>query len=196
MKLTSKSLFIFGLLIGLSGCSSVSQPKQGEPLLTKAALVAAQATVVAVNQATREVTLELPSKPGNTLVDVTVSDDVKNLSQVRLGDRVTVEYIEAVFVDLFRAGEVEPGVNVTVAAATAPPGARPAAAKGIEKSVTAVIEAIDKENELVALRIPEGIYKIVKVRNPAILEKVSVGDKVQFSFVRAWALSVTPSPVR
>lgn len=196
MKLTSKSLFIFGLLIGLSGCSSVSQPKQGEPLLTKAALVAAQATVVAVNQATREVTLEVPSKPGNTLVDVTVSDDVKNLSQVRLGDRVTVEYIEAVFVDLFRAGEVEPGVNVTVAAATAPPGARPAAAKGIEKSVTAVIEAIDKENELVALRIPEGIYKIVKVRNPAILEKVSVGDKVQFSFVRAWALSVTPSPVR
>lgn len=196
MKLTSKSLFIFGLLIGLSGCSSVSQPKQGEPLLTKAALVAAQATVVAVNQATREVTLEVPGKPGNTLVDVTVSDDVKNLSQVRLGDRVTVEYIEAVFVDLFRAGEVEPGVNVTVAAATAPLGARPAAAKGIEKSVTAVIEAIDKENELVALRIPEGIYKIVKVRNPAILEKVSVGDKVQFSFVRAWALSVTPSPVR
>lgn len=196
MKLRIKSLFLFGLLIGLSGCSSVSQPKQGEPLLTKAALVAAQATVVAVNQATREVTLEVPSKPGNTLVDVTVSDDVKNLSQVRLGDRVTVEYIEAVFVDLFRAGEVEPGVNVTVAAATAPPGARPAAAKGIEKSVTAVIEAIDKENELVALRIPEGIYKIVKVRNPAILEKVSVGDKVQFSFVRAWALSVTPSPVR
>ena len=196
MKLTSKSLFVFGLLIGLSGCSSVSQPKQGEPLLTKAALVAAQATVVAVNYATREVALEVPNKPGNTFVDVTVSDDVKNLSQVRLGDRVTVEYIEAVLVDLFRAGEVEPGVNLTVAAATAPPGARPAAAKGIEKSVTAVIEAIDKENELVALRIPERIYKIVKVRNPAILEKVSVGDKVQFSFVRAWALSVTPSPVR
>ena len=196
MKLTSKSLFIFGLLIGLSGCSSVSQPKQGEPLLTKAALVAAQATVVAVNYATREVTLEVPNEPGNTFVDVTVSDAVKNLSQVRLGDRVTVEYIEAVLVDLFRAGEVEPGVNLTVAAATAPPGARPAAAKGIEKSVTAVIEAIDKENELVALRIPERIYKIVKVRNPAILEKASVGDKVQFSFVRAWALSVTPSPVR
>jgi hypothetical protein len=73
-------------------------------------------------------------------VDVAVGDDVKNLSQVRFGDRVTVEYIEAVFVGRFRAGEAEPGVSVTVGAASAPPGARPAAAKGIEKSVTAVVE--------------------------------------------------------
>jgi Cu/Ag efflux protein CusF len=164
--------------------------------LTKAAVVSAQATVVGVNYKTREVTLEVRNKPGDNFVDVTVSDDVKNLSQVRFGDRVTVDYIEAVSVDLFRAGDVEPGVGVAVAAAKAAPGARPAGAKGIETSVTAVIEAIDRENELVALRMPDGVHKIVKVSNPAILERVSAGDKVRISFVRAWAVSVTPSPVR
>jgi len=196
MKLNPKSLFLFGLIVGVSGCSAVGQPKQGEPLLTKAAVVSAQGTVVGVNYKPREVRLEVPNKPGDNFVDVTVSDDVKNLSQVRFGDRVTVDYIEAVFVDLFRAGEVEPGVNVTVAAAKAPSGARPAAARGIEKSVTAVIEGIDKENELVALRIPEGIYKVVKVSDLAALDKVAVGDKIRISFTRAWAISVTPSPVR
>lgn len=196
MKLNLASLLVLGAIISASGCSSVNQSTQGEPLLTKAAVVSAQATIVGVNPETREVTLEIPNKPGDNFVDVTVSDDVKNLSQIRFGDRVTVEYIEAVFVDLFRPGEAEPGVDVTVAAARADPGARPAAAKGIERSVTAVIEEIDKENELVAFRIPDGIYKIVKVRNPAILDRVSVGDKVRISFTRAWAISVTPSPVR
>jgi len=190
------SLFLFGLIIGVAGCSSVDQPKQGEPLLTKAAVISAQATVVGVNYATREVRLEVPNKPGDNFVDVTVSDDVTNLEQVRFGDRVTVEYIEAVSVDLFRPGEVEPGVGVTVAAAKAAPGTRPAGAKGIETSVTAVIEAIDRGNELVALRMPDGVRKIVKVSNPAILERVSAGDKVRISFVRALAVSVTPSPVR
>lgn len=195
MKVSLKNLLALGLVIAASGCSSVSQLNQGEPLLTKAAVVSAQATVVGINHNTREVRLEIPNKPRNDFVDLTVSDDVKNLSQIRLGDQVTVEYIEAVSVDLFRAGEAQPGVAVTVAAANAPPGARPAAAGGIEKSVTAIVEGIDKENQLVALGIPDGIYKIVKVSNPSILDRVSVGDKVRVSFTRAWAIRVTPSPV-
>ena len=89
------------------------------------------------------VRLEVPNKPGDNLVDLTVSDAVKNLSQVRFGDRVTVDYIEAVSVDLFRPGDVQARVGVAVAAAKTPPGARPAGAKGIETSVTAVIGAID-----------------------------------------------------
>jgi Cu/Ag efflux protein CusF len=192
MRLNPASLFLVCLLVAVSGCSSV-EPR-GEPLLTKAAVVSVQATIVRVDQQTREVTLSLPGKAGDTLVDLTVSDEVTNLDQVRPGDQVAVEYLEAVFVDRFRAGEVEPGVSVTVAVANAPAGARPAATAGIEKSVTAVIEGIDNENELVALRMPEGTYKIVKVSNPANLDRVAPGDKVRISFTRAWAISVSPSP--
>ena len=194
MQLNLTSLLVLGLIVGVSGCSSVSQPKQGEPLLTQAAVVSAQATIVGINYDTREVTLEIPNKPGDNFVDVVVSDDVKNLSQIRFGDQVTVEYIETVSVTLFRAGEVKPGVDVTVAAANAAPGARPARATGIEKSITVVVEGVDRNNELVALRMPDGVKKIVRVSNPANLDSVSTGDKVRISFVRALATRVTPNP--
>jgi hypothetical protein len=36
----------------------------------------------------------------------------------------------------------------------------------------------------------------VKVNNPAILDRLQVGDKVRATFARALAVSVTPSPVR
>jgi hypothetical protein len=196
MKLNLLGAFALGAAIGVSGCSTGTQTKPGQPLLMEAAVISTQATIVGIDYKTRVVSLEIPNKPGDNFVDVVVSDDVKNLSQVRFGDRVVVEYLEAVSVDLFRAGEVEPGVGVTAVTGTAAPGARPAAMAGTEKSVVAVIEAIDKANELVALRMPDGAGKTVKVRNPENLDRVSVGDKVLISFTRAWAVSIRPSPVR
>lgn len=196
MKLKLLGACTLGAAIGISGCSTGTETKQGQPLLTKAAVISTQATIVGIDYKTRVVSLEVPNKPGDNFVDVVVSDDVKNLSQVRFGDRVVVEYLEAVSVDLFRAGEVDPGVGVTAVTGTAAPGARPAAVEGTEVSVVAVIEAIDKGSELVALRMPDGAGKTVKVRNPENLDRVSVGDKVRISFTRAWAVSIRPSPVR
>ena len=194
MKLNLKILFLLGLILGVAGCSSVDSRDKGSPLLSKMVVVTVQATVLDVDHETREVTLKVPGEAGDYRLDVVVGDEVRNLSQVRSGDRVTVDYIEAVSVDLFRAGAVQPGVEVTAAVARAVPGTRPAAAKGIETSVTAVIEEIDKENDLVALRLPDGSYKIVKVSNPANLDRVSAGDKVRITFTSAWAVSVDPSP--
>ena len=196
MKLNLLGVFALGAAIGISGCSTGTQTKPGQPLLTEATVISTQATIVGIDYKTRVVSLEIPNKPGDNFVDVVVSDDVKNLSQVRFGDRVVVEYLEAVSVDLFRAGEVEPGAAVTAVAGRAAPGTRPAAMAGTETSVVAVIEAIDKASELVALRMPDGANKTVKVRNPENLDRVSVGDKVRISFTRAWAVSIRPSPVR
>mgnify|MGYP003572848568 FL=1 len=196
MKLNLLGVFALGAAIGISGCSTGTQTKPGQPLLTEATVISTQATIVGIDYKTRVVSLEIPNKPGDNFVDVVVSDDVKNLSQVRFGDRVVVEYLEAVSVDLFRAGEVEPGAAVTAVAGSAAPGTRPAAMAGTETSVVAVIEAIDKASELVALRMPDGANKTVKVRNPENLDRVSVGDKVRISFTRAWAVSIRPSPVR
>lgn len=182
--------------IGIAGCSTDSQVTQGEPLVAQATVVSTQATIVRVNQKTREVTLEVPNKPGDNFVDVVVSDDVKNLSQIRFGDRVTVQYIEAVFVDLFQPGEVEPGIRVGTVTETAKPGQRPAGVTAEKVSVVAVIEAINVREELVTLRGSEGMVKTVKVNNPAILDRLKVGDKIKTTLVRGLAIDVTPSPVR
>lgn len=195
MKFRMFGLVALGVAMGFSACSTGTQTTKGQPLLMKAAVYSTQATIVGINAGTREVTLEVPNKPGDNFFDVAVSDDVENLSHVRFGDRVTVEYVEAVFVDLFEAGEVDPGVGFAAAVGTAPPHERPARSVSEGVSVVAVIEAIDKENELVTLRGAEGMTKVVKARNPANLDKVKVGDKVKITFARALAVRVTPSPV-
>jgi hypothetical protein len=84
---------------------------------------------------------------------------------------VTVKYIEAVVVDLLQPGEVERGITVVTAKGTAKPGQRPAGAVAKKVSVVSVIEAIDREDELVTLRGPEGRIKTVKINNPVILNR-------------------------
>lgn len=195
MKTTLWSACIAALAILLVACETTTPTKTRQPLAAQAVVYSTQATVVRANYQTSELTLEVPNKPGDNFFDVSVSPDV-DLSQVRLGDRVTVKYIEAVFVDLFRAGDVDPGIGFAAAVGTAPPHARPARAVATGVTVVAVIEAIDYENEIVSLRGPDGIAKTFKVRNLDGLDKLKVGNKVKTTFARAWAIGITPSPVR
>jgi len=194
----TSSLFhagIAALAIFLAGCETYTQTKQektqGEPLLATAVVYSTQAIVVRANYETRELTLEVPNKPGDNFFDVSVSDDL-DLSRVRLGDRLTVRYIEAVFVDLFRAGDVDPGIGFAAAVGASPPHARPARAVAEEVSLVTRIEAIDYENELLTLRGRDGTTKTVKVRNPENLDKLAVGNKVKTTFARAWVFGITP----
>jgi hypothetical protein len=204
MNRIALSALITAAAIGITACSTESQtrpettdqPLQGQPLFAKGTVVSTQATIVRVNQKDRVVTLEVPNKPGDNFVDVSVGDNVKNLDQIRFGDRVTVKYVEAVFVQLLRHGKAEPGIDVAAAPARAEPGQRPAGAVAKKVSVIAVVEAVDKEDKLVTLRGPKGNTKMVEVGNPEILDKLRVGSKVKTTFARAFAVSITPSPVR
>jgi hypothetical protein len=182
------------LALWIAGCTTSPQAPAGQPLLGKAAVFSTQATVVAADYATRELTLEVPNKPGDNFFDVYVGEDFGDLSEVRLGDRLTVSYIEAVFVDLFRPGDVDPGIGFAEAIGTAPPHQRPARAVAEGVSVVAVVEGIDRANELVALEGPKGVEKVLKVRNPEILARLQVGDKVKTTFARALILRIGPNP--
>jgi hypothetical protein len=163
-------------------------------LLGEGAVFSTQATVVAADYATRELTLEVPNKPGDNFFDVYVGEDFGDLSQVRLGDRLTVSYVQAVFVDLFQPGEVDPKVGFAEAIGTAPPHTLPA--RGVARGVFVVAEVkdIDRANQLVDLRGPKGVDKVFRVRNPAILDRIQVGDKVKTTFARAWVVDITPNP--
>jgi len=187
---------VVALAIVLAGCETGSQTRQGQPLMTKAVVYSTQATIVAANPATRELTLEVPNKPGDNFFDVYVGDEIGDLSAVRLGDRIRVSYIEAVFVDLFRAGEVDPGIGFVTAAGSAAPHQSPARVVAEGVSLVGVIEAIDKANELVAIRGSDGVSKVLKVRNPEKLNDLKVGNKVKTTFARAWVTKITPSSAR
>lgn len=190
MKRTLLIAFCTILAIGLS-TANASDHKAADvekPGMIQAVVTKFEATVEAVDHDNRKVTLKGPE--GKTIT-IDVQEDVKNLPQVEVGDLVTIEYIEAVSIQVFAEGEVEAGATAVAATASAEAGQKPSGVQVEEVTVVATIEAIDKEQELVTLKGAEGRTKTVKPNNPENLEKVVVGDKVMITYTGILGIEVT-----
>ncbi len=159
-----------------------------KPGILEAVVTTIEATVEKVDHDSRKVTLKGPE--GKTIT-IEVDERVKNLPQVEVGDLVTVEYVEAVAIQVFAPGEMTPGINAVTTIGSAKPGEKPAGLAMKEITAVATINAIDKANSLVTLAGTEGRVKTVKASNPENLEKVTVGDKVMITYTEAIGISVT-----
>jgi hypothetical protein len=124
---------------------------------------------------------------GNSVI-VKAGEEVINLPQVKVGDKVVLDYVEALAVRMAKPGEVRDETTGLLGAAE--PGSKPGVIGATETTVSATIEAIDKKNETVTLKVPDGGIKIVKVQDPANLKKVKVGDTIVITYTEALALSV------
>ena len=160
---------------------------QGEAILSSTTVTA---TVAKINHKTREVTLKTDDGQETTFV---AGAAVKNLAQVKKGDVVTATYTEAVAYEVRKSGKA-PGAESTVAAATAEPGAKPAGVVGRQTTVTVAIAAIDPKAPSVTFKGPGGETRTVKVRDPAKLQGVSVGDMVDLTYAEAVAVKVEKAP--
>jgi Cu/Ag efflux protein CusF len=176
------------ILTACAGTQTEDMPAAvDKPSMQESNTTTATATVEAVDMANRVVTLK--GEDGKTFT-IPVSEEVKNLPQVEVGDQVRVEYIEAVAIQVMAADGSAPAAMAGQAMATAEPGAKPAGAMVNEVTVTTTIEAIDKAAQTVTLRGPEGNLETVQVRNPKNLENVEVGDKVVITYSESLAVSV------
>ncbi len=155
--------------------------------LTKERLINETATVEAVNYDTRVVTLKGPK--GNVF-DITAGDQVRNLAQVKAGDKVKVKYYQSVAVKVMAPGQAPGGTQATVVQKRAKLGEKPGGMIGGEITITAKVEAIGKKKQSVTLKGPEGKTLKVKVEHPEYLEHVKVGDDVLITMTEALAISV------
>jgi hypothetical protein len=152
------------------------------------------AVVEAINVQNRIVTLRSLTRDASVVMEV--GDQVRNLDQVKVGDGVVVEFLEAIAVDLKKGGGMTPSAGIGGAAARAKPGEKPAAVLGGALEVVATIVAIDADEPSVTLKGPEGKVIEVLVQHPEKLADVDVGDQVVITYKRAVAVAVTPSPVK
>jgi hypothetical protein len=149
------------------------------------------ASVTAIDVATRKVTLKGQKGKEET---ITVSPDVKNLDQVKVGDLVVVTFSQGVVLSMAAPGAkpVEPTATATGAAAA--PGEKPAADVKATVKGTVTIAAIDMKTRVVTLVGPEGRKFKVAAGKEIPLEKVKVGDKVNAEYTEAVAIAVEPAP--
>lgn len=157
---------------------------------TIATTVSVSATVTAIDQATREVTLKGPE---GREVTVTAGPDVRNLAQVKVGDLVTVRYLESLTLTLKKAGKEARTMKESETGARAKAGERPGGAVARQVEVVADVIAVDAKTQTVTLRGPKRTVDL-KLRDPEQFKLVKVGDQVQAVYTEAVALAVEPAP--
>lgn len=154
--------------------------------------ITAEAIVTRVDVPNRIVTLR---RSNGETVSVRVGDQVRNLEQVRRGDRVVVVYFESIAFRVVKPGEAKPSVTTDDDVLMAPLGQRPGAATARQTTVVAKILELDREQQQAVLRSPKGKRFTVRVQNPAHFDKVKVGDSVEITYVEAFAVDVEPKGV-
>jgi hypothetical protein len=150
------------------------------------------ATVVSIDLGSRD--LLLIDSQGK-MHKVNVSDQARNLDQVKVGDKVYAEYTEAISLQLRKrgSGAVPPG-SAEVATIRAPQGMKPGGAVGRKVVAFATVVAINEKKQFVTLRGPLGNEYDLQVPDLAQLTAVKKGDEVEVIYTEALAISVTSAP--
>jgi Cu/Ag efflux protein CusF len=146
------------------------------------------ASVEGVDAADRTVTLKGPRA---RVVTLPVGPEVANFDQIKAGDIVVVRYIEALSLDLKKAGADLRERTEAETSGTAKPGERPAAGDVRQVTVTADVIGVDPKRQIVTLRGPKRTVDL-KVRDPSQLRLIKVGDQVDASYTEAAVISVEP----
>lgn len=181
-----RGLFILVLMVAAAALSACGEKKGDSDLnINRTEMASVSATVEAVDQKTRMVTLRNAEGKRITFF---ASKEVVNLPQVKAGDTVTVAYANVVKVRMAESGEYWD--DSLAEAARAVPGSKPGAVFGGERKVTATIEDIDKTVNTATLRMPDGNLQIVNVKDPANLDKVKVGDELVITYSEAVSINV------
>ena len=148
--------------------------------------ITASGTVEAIDHASRVLTLK--NQEGE-FVTLDVPAGAKRFAEIKVGDKVTATYYDNVTVRLKKPGEAP--VNKEEAAVTPGTGAKPGATAATQRTMTAVVEAIDPNVPSITFKGPQGWKYSRRIQDKNVLKQVKVGDQVDFTWSEALLLEVT-----
>lgn len=195
-------LGILGLL--LAGCATTDKaPTAGSqaaatpaaaPEMKVSDVLTATFTVKAMDLKNRLVTLK--GKDGKPFT-IYVGEEARNLPQVKVGDRVTVKYYEAVALKINR--DTTGGITKkteSLSGNRAELGQKPGGSVRNTVEIIANILAIDPKTRKITFQGPERTL-VVKAPADKDLSKLDVGDQVLLTYVEELAITVEPAkPVK
>ena len=144
-----------------------------------------QGTVEAIDHSQRVVTIK-DSK--GKFVTIDVPEGTQRFQAIKVGDKVSIRYFDNVTLRLKAPGE--PAVDTSSAAATPVAGDKPAGTLAKQRTITATIQEIDPKVPSVTFVGPNGWKYSRRVSDKKILEKVKVGDRVDFTWTEAMLVDV------
>jgi len=158
------------------------------PTRIESAKTSLTATVVAIDQTTREVTLK--SSLGN-IVTFIAGPEVKRLNEVQVGDTVTATYYVSIAAELREPTAEEKEKPLTVLETEIrPPTDTPAGAEVRRIKAVVTVEAVDGTTQTITVKGPRGRYVTARVEQPSVLQKMQIGKTIVLTYTEAIAISV------
>jgi hypothetical protein len=146
--------------------------------------------VVGIVPETRTISLK---RADGHVVDIQAGKEVRNFDKIKVGDTVTVDYTEALSLELKKGGSGAPDHNESQDLTRAPVGAQPRGTFGRKVSVLADVVAVNNKDQVVTLRGPQGNLVDLAVRDPEQLKHIKKGDQVSAVYTEALAVAVEPA---
>ena len=152
--------------------------------------VAVEATILAVDKAARELTLQ---RSDGTQVVVVAGPEVRNFDQIQAGNKVSARYIVSLSVRRLAPDEPDTEPSLGVGAGRAEPGQAPAGVIGADVALTVVVKSVDLAQHLVVFTDPEGrIHAVEAERDEGrrFIAGLKAGDRVELVYGEALVLAV------
>jgi Cu/Ag efflux protein CusF len=150
--------------------------------------VSVTATVEAIDTAARELTLRGPK--GN-LVVMECPESVKRFNEIKVGDQITVKYMEALVLELHKADSgAKLGMSQTTGVERMK-SEKPAATVSRQITATVAVEAVDAAVPSVTVKTADGNTLSFRVQDKKKLEGVNPGDKLVVTYSEAVAMQVS-----
>jgi Cu/Ag efflux protein CusF len=166
---------------------------EGKPAVGEARQIKMRGTISAIDKEKSTVTLK--GQKGRTIT-LDVQDPAK-LDALKVGDPVVGTYIEAIAIEVKKAGSGTPGASVEERRAGSKPGENPAGVMARQISITATVTAVNKQAPSVTIKGPGGKVETVKVQDAKNLANVKAGDLVEITYTQALAVALDkPAPAK
>lgn len=191
------------LVLAVAAAAALPASAQQKPAATVDAAVAAKpgaavatqsvktsATIVAIDAATRSITLK---RQDGKVVTMELGEEVRNFDQLKVGDRVQAEYVQAIALELKKGGGATPGIAGGDVIKRSEAGQKPGGKATRQVAVLADVVAVDTKNKIVTLKGPGGNVVEMIVEDPERLKNVKKGDQVQALYSESLALKVEPA---
>ncbi|NJD25309.1 MAG: hypothetical protein FIB06_07865 [Betaproteobacteria bacterium] len=190
-KLVAALVVSAGLVAGTALAADAAKPAPADkaiPAMIVGGAIKAEAEVVAVDVKARKITLK--GEEG-TIQEIVVGKEMRNLPQVKVGDRVVAEYNQVVAMRLKKT----PGLRVTEereGGARAAAGEKPGVVLAKETHFVADVIAVDGKKSVVTIKGAKGRIVDLKVKDKAVLKEIKVGDQVEGVYDQVLSLVVLP----
>jgi len=178
-------LALAGALV--AGCETTPPAPESASITDE---VVAQATVVAIDKETREVTLE---RTDGAAMVVVAGPEVRNFDQIEVGHSVNARLTVSLSARRLKPEEVAAPPSAEAVAARAAPGEMPAGAIAAGVTVAVTVKSVDKSQHLVVFTGPEGELHAVEAERDEgrrFVAGLKPGDRVELSYAEALAISV------